>query len=282
MRPRRASRDSTRRPWHDGLPRFWRFSAIRRGPLGRASRKWRPRLALSCLKTYQQLSGRHAAPFIRDVMARFRRGLLSAGDASGELDLSRSRFYVLYAGYLRACAERRQRSWRPGHSGGAHHPSWPRVITLLHNCLGPPGGLLQLCRLGSASPPSSQARSYRPPLGLRRSWPRHRSQRRPEAGAAAAVQQIGQLAARGAARHIAGFHTSLNNTAVCNGRTPRRYTATGPPRAIHSTRHSGSIDFSTGALLASGLPRPCRNEPHTFQLHQPARRLHLTRGPALL
>lgn len=69
-------------------------------------------------------------------MARFRRGLLSAGDASGELALGRSRFYVLYAGYLRACAQRRQRSWRPGHSGGAHHPSWPpEVITLLHKLL---------------------------------------------------------------------------------------------------------------------------------------------------
>ena len=64
-------------------------------------------------------------------MARFRRGLLSAGDASGELDLSRSRFYVLYAGYLRACAERRQRSWRPGHSGGNHHCRWPLEVTAL-------------------------------------------------------------------------------------------------------------------------------------------------------
>jgi hypothetical protein len=43
-------------------------------------------------------SGRHAAPFLGDAMVRFRRGLLRAGDASGELDLSRSRFYVPYAG----------------------------------------------------------------------------------------------------------------------------------------------------------------------------------------
>ena len=64
-------------------------------------------------------------------MARFRRGLLSAGDACGELDLSRSRFYVLYAGYLRACAECRQRSWRPGHSGGNHHCRWPLEVTAL-------------------------------------------------------------------------------------------------------------------------------------------------------
>src|SRR5438105_6736419 len=87
-------------------------------------------------KNYQQLSGRHAAPFIRDVMARFRQGLLSATDAIGELNLSRSRFYVLYADYLRACAQRRQRSWAPGHSGGNHHPAWPvEVCDLLRKLL---------------------------------------------------------------------------------------------------------------------------------------------------
>ena len=57
-------------------------------------------------------------------MARFRKGLLSAVDATGELHLSRSRFYVLYADFLRACAQRRQRSWVPGSSGGNHHPPW--------------------------------------------------------------------------------------------------------------------------------------------------------------
>jgi hypothetical protein len=62
-------------------------------------------------------------------MARFRRELLSAADATSELNLSRSRFYALYADYLRACAERRQRSWQPGHSGGDHHPSWPLEVT---------------------------------------------------------------------------------------------------------------------------------------------------------
>jgi hypothetical protein len=79
-------------------------------------------------KNYQQLSGRHAAPFIRDVMARFRRDLLSAADVLAELDLSRSRFYVLYADYLRACVERRHRSWKPGRSGGNHHPRWPQEV----------------------------------------------------------------------------------------------------------------------------------------------------------
>lgn len=64
-------------------------------------------------------------------MARFRRQSLSAADATAELDLSRSRFYSLYADYLRACAQRRQRSWQPGSSGGAHHPAWPLQVTAL-------------------------------------------------------------------------------------------------------------------------------------------------------
>ena len=41
-------------------------------------------------------------------MARFRSGLLSVVDATGELGLSRRRFYVLYADFLCACAQRRQ------------------------------------------------------------------------------------------------------------------------------------------------------------------------------
>lgn len=67
----------------------------------------------------------------------FRRGEISALDATGELGLSRSRLYVLYADYLRACARRGQSSWTPGHSGGNHHPAWPReVFELLRKLLG--------------------------------------------------------------------------------------------------------------------------------------------------
>ena len=87
-------------------------------------------------KNYQQLSGWHATPFIRDVLSRFRQGCLSATDAIGELGLSRSRFYVLYADYLRACAGHCRRSWTPGHSGGNHHPAWPpEVCDLLRKLL---------------------------------------------------------------------------------------------------------------------------------------------------
>jgi hypothetical protein len=69
-------------------------------------------------------------------MARFRTGLLWATDAIGELNLSRSRFHVLFADYLRACARRRQRSWAPGSSGGNHHPAWSaEVCDLLRKLL---------------------------------------------------------------------------------------------------------------------------------------------------
>lgn len=80
---------------------------------------------------------RHAAPFIRDVFARFRRGLIDAREAAAELDLSRSRFYALYGDYLRACANRQQQRWSPGRSGGDHRPEWPaEVLALLGKLLG--------------------------------------------------------------------------------------------------------------------------------------------------
>lgn len=65
------------------------------------------------------------------MFARFRREELSAADAVAELGLSRSRFYALYASYLQSCAERRQRSWQPGCSGGNHHGPWPVEVTAL-------------------------------------------------------------------------------------------------------------------------------------------------------
>jgi hypothetical protein len=69
-------------------------------------------------------------------MARFRSQIISTRDALGELDVSRSHFYRLYTDYLRACAERRQRSWQPGPSGGNHRSPWPvEVIELLHKLL---------------------------------------------------------------------------------------------------------------------------------------------------
>jgi len=89
------------------------------------------------------LRQRHAAPFIRDVLARFRARTLAAVDAGAELGLSRSRFYVLYADYLAACAQRRQRQWQPGLSGGNQRSAWPAAVLAL------------LRKLLSARPPAS-------------------------------------------------------------------------------------------------------------------------------
>jgi hypothetical protein len=83
------------------------------------------------------LSSRHAAPFIRDVLARFRTQTIAATDAAAELGVSRSRFYVLYASYLALCASRHQHQWLPGLSGGNQCPPWPpAVLSLLRKLLG--------------------------------------------------------------------------------------------------------------------------------------------------
>jgi len=47
------------------------------------------------------------------------------------LGLSRSRFYKLYADYLRACAQGQQSHWEPGVSGGDHAPEWPPEVHAL-------------------------------------------------------------------------------------------------------------------------------------------------------
>lgn len=83
------------------------------------------------------MSSRHAAPFIRDVLARFRTQTIAATDAAAELGVSRSRFYVLYASYLALCASRHQHQWLPGLSGGNQCPPWPpAVLSLLRKLLG--------------------------------------------------------------------------------------------------------------------------------------------------
>jgi hypothetical protein len=85
---------------------------------------------------YQQLAHRLAVPLIRHVLARFRAEQLDAHTAAAKLKLSRSRFYELYADYLRACAHRQEALWLPGHSGGDHAPAWPtEVLALLRKRL---------------------------------------------------------------------------------------------------------------------------------------------------
>jgi hypothetical protein len=69
-------------------------------------------------------------------MTRFRLQGLSASEAICELGIGRSRFYELYADYLRACAQRVQRHWQPGCSGGNRFSPWPvPVLDLLRKLL---------------------------------------------------------------------------------------------------------------------------------------------------
>jgi hypothetical protein len=83
-----------------------------------------------------QLPHRCAPPLIRHVFSQFRSGALKAPEARQQLNLSKSRFYELYASYLRACARRQQDQWLPGVSGGDHAPAWPdKLIDLLRKRL---------------------------------------------------------------------------------------------------------------------------------------------------
>jgi hypothetical protein len=50
--------------------------------------------------------------------------------------VGKSRFYLLYSDYLRACAQQKGGLWPPGLSGGDHAPPWPAdVIALLRKRL---------------------------------------------------------------------------------------------------------------------------------------------------
>lgn len=64
-------------------------------------------------------------------MARFRAEAIPAKAAARRLGLSRSRFYKLYADYLRACVQGQQNTWVPKVSGGDHAPSWPPEVQAL-------------------------------------------------------------------------------------------------------------------------------------------------------
>ena len=77
-------------------------------------------------KHYRQLPHRLGVPLIREVLAAFRRAELSASAAAEKLGLGRTRFYELYADYLRAAANGAH--WQPGASGGDHAADWPAGV----------------------------------------------------------------------------------------------------------------------------------------------------------
>ena len=90
-----------------------------------------------------QLIHRLPAPLIRHLLHGYRTGQLCARSAASELGLARSRFYELYADYLRAGAQGQSATWSPGRSGGDHHPDWSVEVAAL------------ITKLLAAKPPSS-------------------------------------------------------------------------------------------------------------------------------
>jgi hypothetical protein len=64
-------------------------------------------------------------------MAAFRAEELKVAQAAARLELSRSRFYKLYARYLAACASGQEALWTPGTSGGDHALPWPAQVDAL-------------------------------------------------------------------------------------------------------------------------------------------------------
>jgi hypothetical protein len=218
-------------------------------------------------KHYAQLLKRLAPPFLREVFASFRRGELTAATAAGELGLSRSRFYELYADYLRACAERRARSWVPGVSGGNHVAPWPKeVAPLLRKLLTnrPPAGYSLAAselkrRLDFDLDPAS-VRRFALAAGLAPSKPSKKPKAAIRRWQCAKIGALWQLDA-----------------------TPHRWWPQGPPLPLLnmlddcSRRRVGAqiypaesllayLDFLPRAFLAHGLPLRLYVDCHTFFL----------------
>jgi hypothetical protein len=55
-------------------------------------------------------------------LAGVRGGRVSTADVAEELQISRRWVQKLYGDYLKACGQKAEETWAPGHSGGAHRP----------------------------------------------------------------------------------------------------------------------------------------------------------------
>jgi hypothetical protein len=199
-------------------------------------------------------------------MAQFRREAISAVDAVRELNLSRSRFYALYADSLRACAERRQQSWQPGHSGGNHRTIWPLEVTDL------------LRKLLSARPPASYSFAAsevhrRHQLKLHRAtvrrWalaqglaPDTKSKRPRRPVRRWQVQQIGQLWQYDASPHrwLAGSDLQLPLLEIIDDHSRLLPQAKIYPRETLLAH----LDFLSTTFLACGLPLALYVDYHSF------------------
>jgi transposase InsO family protein len=64
-------------------------------------------------------------------MAQYRNGQIAASSGADELGITERRFRQLYSSYLKACAEQREPSWIPGHSGGNRQAAVPAEVEAL-------------------------------------------------------------------------------------------------------------------------------------------------------
>ncbi|MDQ3273177.1 MAG: hypothetical protein M3Q12_13585 [Pseudomonadota bacterium] len=147
-----------------------------------------------------QLPHRCAPPLIRHVFAEFRSGTLNAAEARQQLGLSKSRFYDLYADYLRACALHKQDQWLAGTSGGDHAPVWPEaLIALLRKRLSsrPPASYSfaasEAARLLSIKIHRAQVRRWALENGLAQSNPRLKAKAPVRRWQRAAIGELWQL-----------------------------------------------------------------------------------------
>jgi len=147
-----------------------------------------------------QLAHRCAPPLIRHVFSQFRSAALNALDARQQLNLGRSRFYELYADYLRACAGRQQDQWVAGVSGGDHAPAWPeKLLQLLRKRLSshPPASYSfaasEAARLLNIKIDRAQVRRWAMENGLAQSNPRPKTKAPVRRWQRAAIGELWQL-----------------------------------------------------------------------------------------
>ena len=143
---------------------------------------------------------RCAPPLIRHVFSLFRSGALNAADAHHQLGLSKSRFYELYADYLRACSRHQQELWLAGLSGGDHAPAWPeKLLELLRKRLSsrPPASYSfaasEALRLLDIKVHRAQVRRWAMENGLAQSNPRLKAKAPVRRWQRAAIGELWQL-----------------------------------------------------------------------------------------
>lgn len=217
-------------------------------------------------ENYQQLHGRHAAPFVRDVLRRFRALELSRAAAGAELGLGRTRFYELFSSYLAACASGRVAHWRPTASGGNHRQALSApVLATLRKLL---GAVLPCSYSFSASEvlrrhdfalDRATVRRWALREGLVPSGPRKKP---PRPVRRWQVQQIGQLWQYDASPHR-WFHAQERQPALLEILDDHSRVIPGA-RLYERENLPAHLDFLSCAFRAHGLPLALYVDYHSF------------------